>query len=227
MHDDRKLTEDRLARVLRERIRPAVYSRTAPLTVEAWHAPGEPVAPAQGVAAQYGPAAVGEAWGRPWGTSWFRFAGRVPAEWAGERVEAVVDLGFDDRPGFSAEGLMYLPDGTAVKGLHPYNKWLPIETPAAGGEDVLFYVEAASNPEIHPPVTYLGDPETAGDEPLYRLVKAELAVFDATVWELVQDLDVLGELMHELPLDQPRRWEILRAISRCLDAIDLYDVSGA
>jgi alpha-mannosidase len=225
VHDDRKLIEDRLDRVLRERIRPAVYPHTVPLSVEVWHAPGEPVLPAEGIAAQYQPTAVGDRWGPAWGTSWFRFTGVVSDEWAGQTVEAVIDLGFDrERPGFSAEGLVYRPDGTAIKGLNPRNQWVRLGAPASGGETVQFYVEAASNPEIVGPVTLLGDPRTAGDEPLYRLERAELAVFDETVLDLVLDLEVLGELMHELPVEDPRRWEILRTIERALDAINLQDV---
>ncbi|WP_166351437.1 alpha-mannosidase [Phytoactinopolyspora limicola] len=227
MHDDRTLIEDRLDRVLRERIRPAVYPETRQLTVAAWHAPGEPVPPATGLTSDYTPAAVGDRWGPPWGTTWFRLSGTIPPEWAGRTVEAVVDIGFTGPgPGFTAEGLVYLPDGSAVKGLHPRSRWVRIGEPAAGGEDVLFYVEAAANPVIHGPVTLLGDKSTAGDEPIYRLVQADLAIFDQTVWELVQDLDVLGQLMHELPVDQQRRWEILRSIGRALDALDLHDVNG-
>jgi alpha-mannosidase len=227
MHDDRQLIEDRLHRVLRQRIRPAVYSAAVPLSVEAWHSPDGPVPPADGLAAPYGPASVGDRWGPPWGTTWFRFTGRVPAEWAGRTVEAVIDLGFgQDGPGFAAEGLAYQPDGTPVKGLHPRSRWLRISDPVSGGEQVRFHVEAAANPKIEGPVTPLGDPRTAGDEPLYRLEQAELAVFEEVVWELVLDLEVLGELMLELPLEDPRRWEILRAISRALDALDITDVPG-
>ena len=37
-------------------------------------------------------------------------------------MEAVLDLGFaTTEPGFSAEGLVYRPDGTAVKALNPRN----------------------------------------------------------------------------------------------------------
>ncbi|NED93841.1 alpha-mannosidase [Phytoactinopolyspora alkaliphila] len=227
MHHDRELIENRLDRVLRERVRPAVYPHAVPLTVEVWHAPGEPLPPAAGLAAGYVPAAVGDPWGPAWGTSWFKFTGRVPAEWAGQTVEAVIDLGFSGGgPGFTAEGLVYLPDGTAVKGLHPRSRWLRIGEPAKGGDEVVFHVEAAANPLIKGPVTMLGEKSTAGDEPLYRLAQADLAVFDQNVWDLVVDLEVLGQLMHELPLDQPRRWEILHAINAALDALNLHDVNG-
>ncbi|MFD3581333.1 alpha-mannosidase [Streptomyces sp. NPDC058683] len=231
MHDDRSLVEARLRRVLDERIRPAVYPESVPLDVAVWHAPGEPVPVDEGLAAEPGPIEVGARWGAPWGTSWFRVTGTVPEEWAGRTVEALLDLGFDENmPGFQCEGLVYRPDGTPVKGLNPRNQWVRIGAPVAGGEQVRLHIEAASNPVIldyHPfRPTWLGDKDTAGHEPQYTLTRMDLAVFDETVWQLVLDLEVLGELMAELPADAQRRWEILRAVERALDAIDLQDVNG-
>ncbi|MER6748674.1 alpha-mannosidase [Streptomyces fungicidicus] len=231
MHDDRTLVEARLKRVLDERVRPAVYPESVPLEVAVWHAPGEPVPVAEGLAAEPEPVRVGARWGAPWGTSWFRVTGTVPEAWAGRTVEAVLDLGFDENmPGFQCEGLVYRPDGTPVKGLNPRNQWVRIGAPAEGGEEVRLHIEAASNPVImgyHPFLpTPLGDRDTAGSEPLYTLARMDLAVLDETVWQLVVDLEVLGELMAELPADSPRRWEILRAVERALDAVDLQDVNG-
>jgi alpha-mannosidase len=227
MHDDRRLVEGRLDRVLRERLRPAMHGEAVPLRVAAWHAPGEPVPVAEGLAADYQPVEVGAAWGRPWGTTWFSFQGKPPAAWAGHEVEAVIDLGFpEDAAGFCAEGLIYRPDGSPVRGLHPRQRSVRLERLAPAGGEVRFFVEAAANPRISGPRTLLGDTTTAGDEPLYRLGRAELAIFHAEVWELVQDLDVLGQLMLELPVESPRRWEIMRAIERSLDAVDLQDPAG-
>lgn len=231
MHDDRSLVESRLKRVLDERIRPAVHPRSVPLQAGIWTAPGEPVPVAEGLAAPRTPIAVGDAWGAPWSTSWLTVSGTVPEEWAGRTVEALIDLGFDaNMPGFQCEGLVYRPDGSPVKGLHPRNQWVRIAAPAAGGEEVLLHVEAAANPVIldyHPFLpTELGDRDTAGDRPRYRLARMDLAVFDETVWELVADLEVLGELMAELPVEGARRWDVLRAVERALDAIDLQDVNG-
>ncbi|MER6081559.1 glycoside hydrolase family 38 C-terminal domain-containing protein [Streptomyces sp. NPDC001833] len=231
MHDDRSLVEARLRRVLDERIRPAVYPESVPLDVAVWHATGEPVPVGEGLAAEPEPIAVGARWGAPWGTSWFRVTGTVPAEWAGRTVEALLDLGFDENmPGFQCEGLVYRPDGTPVKGLNPRNQWVRVGAPVEGGEQVRLHVEAASNPVIldyHPfRPTWLGDKDTAGHEPQYTLTRMDLAVFDETVWQLVVDLEVLGELMAELPADAQRRHEILRAVERALDAVDLQDVNG-
>ncbi|MFJ8311227.1 MULTISPECIES: alpha-mannosidase [unclassified Streptomyces] len=232
MHDDRGLVEARLKRVLDERVRPAVHPESVPLEVAVWNAPGEPVPVEEGLAAEPHPIAVGDLWGPPWGTSWFRVSGRVPEEWAGRSVEAILDLGFDENmPGFQCEGLVYRPDGTPVKGLNPRNQWVRIGAPVDGGEEVRLHIEAASNPVIldyHPFLpTQLGDQETAGTEPQYKLTRMDLAVFDETVWRLVIDLEVLGELMQELPVESARRWDILRAVDRALDALDLQDINGS
>ncbi|WP_369362845.1 alpha-mannosidase [Streptomyces sp. CG4] len=231
MHDDRTLVEARLRRVLDERIRPAVYPESVPLRVAVWHAPGEPVPVAEGLAAEPERIEVGARWGAPWGTSWFRVTGTVPEAWAGKTVETLLDLGFDENmPGFQCEGLVYRPDGSPVKGLNPRNQWVRVGAPAAGGEEVVLHIEAASNPVIldyHPFLpTRLGDKETAGSDPQYTLARMDLAVFDDTVWQLVMDLEVLGELMAELPVDSARRYDILRAVERALDAVDLQDVNG-
>ncbi|CAG6390959.1 glycosyl hydrolase-related protein [Streptomyces cocklensis] len=243
MHTDPTITEQRLDRMLSQRLRPAVHARCVPLTVEVWHVPGEPVPVATGLAADFGPARVGDRWGPAWSTSWFKITGRIPQEWAGLPVEAVLDLGFGTtEPGFSAEGLVYRQDGTAVKALNPRNTHLPVTAAAAGGEQLTYYIEAAANPVVmhsgpdqltfYPTplgdrAAWLHDADGAGDrDPLYRLRRMDLAVFDAGVFELVQDLDVLGQLMHELPEQSTRRWQLLRAIERALDAIDLQDIGG-
>ncbi|SHN29028.1 alpha-mannosidase [Streptomyces yunnanensis] len=231
MHDDRLLVEGRLARALGQHIRPAQYPARAPLRLEVWHVPGaEGTRPAaEALSAAYEPFAVEDAWGPPWSTSWFRLTGEVPAEWAGRRVEAVLDPGFtDDGPGFQAEGLVHDAVGVPLKGIHPRNRYVPVAAPARGGEQVRLLLEAAANPTVlrdfRP--TDLGDIRTAPRRPLYRFAAADLAVLDETVWQLILDIEVLSELMHELPVDRPRRHGILRALENMLDALDLHDVGG-
>ncbi|MEV7291814.1 glycoside hydrolase family 38 C-terminal domain-containing protein [Streptomyces microflavus] len=230
MHDDRPLVEGRLDRALQQFIRPAQYAARAPLTLSVWHVPGEPVPVAEALEAAYEPFTAGTEWGKPWSTSWFRLKGAVPREWSGSRVEVVVDPGFTGQgPGFQAEGMLYGHPGVPLKGVHPRNRHLTVAHPAAGGEPVDLLLEAAANPAVlehgfEP--TPLGDVRTAGDRPLYRFASADLAVLDEEVWHLVLDIEVLSELMRELPADRSRRHEILRALEAMLDALDLHDVSG-
>ncbi|RPK37658.1 glycosyl hydrolase-related protein [Streptomyces sp. NBC_01260] len=236
MHSKRRLTEQRLDRVLNQRIRPAAHARTVPVEIAIWSVPGEPVPVADGLAAPYEPVALGHRWGPAWSTSWFRISGRVPQEWAGLRVEAVIDLGFNvTGAGFSTEGLVYRADGSVVKALNPRNAYIPVADPAVGGEEFTYYVEAAANPNLnddHVP-SRTGDRPSwitgagSSSAPLYQLLRLDLAVFDAQVWELAQDLDVLGGLMHELPEADPRRWQLLNTIEQALDGIDLQDIAGS
>ncbi|PVC94307.1 glycoside hydrolase family 38 C-terminal domain-containing protein [Streptomyces sp. CS147] len=230
MHDDRTLVEGRLERALHQIVRPARYAARTPLTVSVWHVPGEPVPVAEAIGADFAPFTAGTEWGKPWSTSWFRLRGAVPEEWSGRRVEVVVDPGFTGQgPGFQAEGMLYDHLGVPLKGVHPRNRHLALAHPAAGGEPVDLLLEAAANPAVLEhgfAPTPLGDVLTAGDRPLYRFASADLAVLDEEVWHLVLDIEVLSELMHELPDDRSRRHEILRALESMLDALDLHDVSG-
>ena len=151
MHDDRVQVERRIDRMLAERLRPAVYGETAPLLLESWQAPGEPVPVSEGLervsTRRPRPARRG---GRPGAPPGSGSPARSPRSWAGHEVEAVVDLGFAlDRPGFSAEALAMRPDGSPIKALNPLSTWLPVGAPVQGGEQVEIYVEAAANPDIH------------------------------------------------------------------------------
>ena len=225
MHDKTLMIQSRLARMLVERIRPAVHRPVAELHVEAWHVgggQGEPVAPAVALNETYAPFRIGQPWGPPWGTSWFHLTGTIPTHAAGLRVEAVVDLGWAAHsPGFQAEGLVYRRDGSVIKGLNPLNGWIPLADEAAGGERVDLYVEAAANPMIQEPYlfrpTRFGEKATAGTDPIYRLARADVSVLQEQVWELVADLEVLGGLASSLAASDARRSEILFAVERSLD----------
>ncbi len=230
MHDRHLITEKRLERYLLERIRPARYGATAPFTVRAYSVPGEPISFDDALLAmvdgKFQPFEIGSPYGTAWSTTWFHCSGRVPHAWKGATVEARIDLGFGLAPGFQAEGLVWGPQGP-LRALNPLNHAIPLMMAAGGGEEFEFLVEAAANPMIGGPTfrpTPLGDPQTLPDTLLYALKRAELAVFHPEVVALVHDLDVLGDLVQELPLQAPRRPQITVAIGRALDALDLDDV---
>ncbi|HEX7305351.1 alpha-mannosidase, partial [Lentzea sp.] len=67
---------------------------------------------------------------------------------------------------------------------------------------------------------------TAGTEPLYKILKAELAVFQPQVWHLMLDIEVLRSLMGELSGHDPRRHKVLHALDRAMDALDLNEVAA-
>lgn len=227
MHDRIASGEERIAAFLTGRLRPALYPQRLPMDVGAWHIHGEPVAAEVALRADYTPFAVGEPWGKPWATTWFSTEATVPERWAGQRVEAVFDLGSGpDGPeggGGRAEGLVHDEHGIPLQGLHPHLGAVLIAASAAGGESVRLLVEAAANPYIEVDSgagARYGDPATAGDVPLYRLRRADLAVRDEDVWQLIHDVETLDGLMRALPVELPRRHEIRAALERAADAVD-------
>ncbi|WP_066518006.1 alpha-mannosidase [Curtobacterium ammoniigenes] len=234
MHHDEPLVHDRIARLVRDRIDPNVYRRRASVSITAWQVPDEPVPFEEAVRQQFAPIAVGDAWGgRPWGTTWFHVTGTVPEDFGtapGTRAELLVDLGFSARqPGFQAEGLVWRPDGSIVKGLEPLNTAVPLD--GGAGSQIDLYVEAAANPDIGGHFAYdptpNGSKRTAVTHPIYALRAIEVAEFDEEVFALQQDLWVLRRLMDELPTDGTRGADILRALERAADAIDPDDVHGS
>ncbi|UNX54917.1 glycosyl hydrolase-related protein [Georgenia sp. TF02-10] len=240
MHSSPQRVLDRAERVLRERIQPHVHTPLAPVEVAAHELGGEPVPVGWVVAdgaerVDFAPFAVPGAWGGVWTTTWFRVTGTVP-DGAGT-VELVLDLGwFDHSVGGHVEGLVYRPDGTVVKALHPRNGWVRLTGPGAS-PDVLtadgsfvLYVEAAANPLLLglPPFleTGLGAQVTPADDP-YVLRSAGLSRFEQEVWELARDVEVVKGLVEQTHDDDPRHWRLARALDAALDAWDEDDPSSA
>jgi len=146
VHDDRILVEKRIERELWQRILPHLYPERVPMSVEAWHAPGEPVGYDEAIAQRFEKFEVGTAWGRPWSTTWFRCTGDVPAAWIGDRIEAVVDFGFSSRgAGFQAEGLVWTADGP-LQGIHPRRTAVHLPEARPGTQTIV--IEAAANPNL-------------------------------------------------------------------------------
>jgi alpha-mannosidase len=145
---------------------------STPLELTAFCVRGEPISYADAIRGAFAPINVGDPWGPPWSTTWFRVRGQVPKHRAGQRVIACFDLGFDGPTGFTCEALAW-KDGKPWRGVDPNHRWLPID-----GSEVDFYLEAASNPrateagpEPAPSMLALRD----SPEPAFVLRQAELA----------------------------------------------------
>lgn len=217
MHSDRDLVEKRIRRELWERVLPLVHPDRRPLTVAA--------GPDLDQLEAFEP---GSSWGAPWATTWFELTGDIPADWAGARVEAVIDLGFHQRAaGFQCEGLVVdvATDGTVtpLQGIHPRRTNYAVESRPG---PVRLRVEAASNPmfaQFTP--SPLGSLHTAGDRPLYRFREASIVVVDPEAEALAYDIEVLDGVMRSLASDDPRRARLLRTLAATLDRVP--DIAAA
>ncbi|MFI8632725.1 alpha-mannosidase [Microbacterium sp. NPDC077663] len=235
------LVLERVDRFSGEYLDRAVVADRRPLQVSAWQVPDRGELPGEPVSvermrrdAAFAPVEAGHRWGRAWGTTWFTVEGEVPAEWSARdgRIELSLDLGFSQaKPGFQCEGLVRTTEGVVVKGLEPRNHHVPVAS--APGERVVFTVEAAANPDLSggddfkSPLAFaptpLGDPSTAGPQPLYRLGRMEVRLVDETVERLRREVIVLVGLARELVDSDPRRARILDGLERALYALDPDD----
>jgi alpha-mannosidase len=198
-------------------VKPARWPEQVEVAIAANHLHGEPVGHADAVAGAFLPFGVGERWGPDWDTTWFHITGTVPASWAGRTCALLVHLGYGGGTGFGAEGQVWI-DGVPTQGISPNHREVVIAEPAAGGEAVDLYVEAASNPPV------LGErrgelfaPDPHG-EPRLVLRRCHLAVVDRAVEALVRRWTLVREC--GTWLGGARADEALVALDRAAAAIE-------
>ncbi|MCO5317493.1 MAG: glycosyl hydrolase-related protein [Microthrixaceae bacterium] len=240
MHDSSRITENRVNRLLMERLAPAETLHRQPLEVSALHLEGEPCRVDELPREGFERVSPGDRWGPPWGTTWFDVRGdsAPPDDPHGPHgLEVSVEIGFGGAmAGFQAEAALYV-DRRIVCGIHPRRRRLPLSlvvpsTPAGGGDDtrqpIRFLVEAAANPDLTTSFTAsgLGDPATAGGSPLYTFGGVDLVTYDREVRRLVTELATLNELVHVLERGSRRRQRLTEILRRCVERIDLDDVPG-
>lgn len=225
-------------RFMHDRILPLIERTVVRCEVGVFHNAGEPepsgdfIRRANAGEVQFEPARFGETWGTTWGTTWFKVSGTVPAEVLAseEPLELVADLGWSDVfVGGQGEGLVYTPDATILKGLHPKNTWVRVRGEGARKDLIsedgsfLFYIEAAYNPQLDrlPALkTDLGYGPTGKADVHYPLRRLDLCIFDEEQWNYWLDLDVVCSLLEQLEADSMRYWRLMKAMQRSLN---LYD----
>lgn len=235
----------RADRVMRQRLVPYVHETLSHCQLRAFANEGEPEQSADFLArvrenkVDFLDFMVPGAWGTIWGTTWFEVRGRIDRESVkGRAVELVVDLGWKRHrgPGFQAEGLCYRPDGSVIKAVNPDNCWIPlidangvanVELDDAGRFTV--YVEAASNPlvEADLPFAPMNLGERADGRPSdYVLTTMDVCAFNQNVFDYLMDLETVTSLMRELKDDDPRYWQLAKALQRSLNTYDERDIVG-
>ncbi len=187
---------------------------SAPLELSAFLVRGEPVTFEEAMSGSYQPFQVGEAWGPPWSTTWFRIRGRVPDEWVGKPVVAMFDLGFTASTGFTCEALAW-KEGRPWRGVDPNHRWLPVDDP-----EFDFYLEASaipmateSGPEPAPSMLALRESQ----EPAFTFKQAELVILEpepATGQSPLDSSHVITAVGHA-HIDTAWEWPVREAKRKC------------
>lgn len=120
--------------------------------------------------------------------------------------------------------------------MNPDNCWIPlidangvanVELDDAGRFTV--YVEAASNPlvEADLPFAPMNLGERADGRPSdYVLTTMDVCAFNQNVFDYLMDLETVTSLMRELKDDDPRYWQLAKALQRSLNTYDERDIAG-
>lgn len=218
-----RVFEERITVAVGRIIEPLLYPEKCPMQVEAMKVGGEPIPYEEAIARPFTPFNEGGDWGAKWDTVWFHFTGVVPAEWGGKPVVALINLSFEEGEGFGREGLVY-QCGVPTIAVNRNRSAVPLLEAAQGGEKIDFYVEAAANPVAQ---MFWGDedlllPEYDG-EPLFSLKESKLATYNPEAFQLKMDFEACRQAMMELPENEARRGQLLRALNKACDALDLGD----
>ena len=207
-----------------EQLLAAIEREGVALELSAFLVRDEPIPFSDAVGGEFKPFRVGDSWGPPWSTTWFHLRGRVPPEWSGQRVVAVLDIGFEGRhTGFTCEALAWR-NGKPWRGVDPNHRWLPINS-----SEVDFYLEAAAiatavvaGPAEAPSMIAL----RRSSEPAFVFRQAELRIQDPAARKVALDFKVLHELMTSLP-DGDRRTELTDALDRFARSDDAAELETA
>lgn len=225
----------RLRRLINQRVRPFMVTNAQQMTVEASPELFESI-PFDDVASlplrQF---TIGEPWGRPWHTVWFKLSGHVPAledskNTGAQQFVAHIDLGFSGRgDGFQVEGLVW-QNGRRLQAVQPDRRLIPVEISATDSTFEI-WVEAAATPIVaghesgYGP-TPLGDPSTAGSSFLYNLRRAELGVFHPDVFDLTVILHSVMDLLIAMDDHEPQRPRLFAMVEEIESILDRSDVPG-
>lgn len=237
---------ERCTRIMQQRVEPHIHTTLTSCVVRAFNNPGEPepsgefLAKVRAGEIEFTPFTVPGEWGTTWGTTWFEVSGHIDRESTKEcKVELEVNLGWLDYrgPGFQSEGLVYRVDGTAIKSANPRNHWIPLiyedgTTAVDINEqgDFTVYIEAAANPFVEGPTpfspTELGEKATGTRDFPYTLSRMDVTVFNKDVFAYYMDLETVSSLICELNDDDPRYWQLAKALQRSMNVYDERDIDG-
>jgi len=181
----------------------------------------EPISFADKDKYEFKPIAKGAVWGTNWQCAWFHLSGQIPEKWAGETINAHLNLG--------GEALVFSEKGIPLQGITNnsvfladfINEHFPLCSSAKGGEQIELWLDAGANG--YAGMQMSGHPRLDDDIPEGKTVGQlhflELCTVDEDVWELGIDIEVALSLLATYTKENYRYRQILMTLS---EAMDIY-----
>ena len=176
-----------------------VYSDSSPIKDFSFWETKDHVTVEEAAKKTFKPCKLGQQWGGPWSTAWFRARFAMPASMAGKSVIARFDL--------QGEGVAFIDDVPAV-GISGTRNEVTLPRDARAGRKFEILIESGNN---------------TGAGPLAersRVAMAELTVVNQEVMQLFHDLRFLNGVMQNLDQSSPRYAEIRHILAKATNAID-------
>lgn len=203
------LTLGRIGRFIDNTIQPLIYGSRIPLQIEVCNEPYATQAEAE--KGQYAPVEVGYGYGPAYTTHWFRVSGRVPKEWAGQKVVVAAALG--------SESTIWIGN-SPVWGLDGPHAEYELTEGAKGGDKVELYIQSyTGNPQCRVHLKELPR------EPIVaRIDHADLVVVHPEIRALYYDLEFARKLLSTIDKADPAHATLMRALN---DVCNRFVVDGA
>ncbi|ERI94521.1 glycosyl hydrolase family 38 protein [Clostridiales bacterium oral taxon 876 str. F0540] len=204
--------------VFKERVEEKIYSKIALLNINAW-VTEEPVHFKERTKGKYISLNLEDSWGELWDCAWFNFTGAVPKSAAHNKIVLLIDL--------SGEACIFDEDGCPIQGLtnvssefdltlgRPGKRVVHFLNDAQGGEKIDIWADAGCN-------DLFGNYRDSG-----KIKEAHIAILNEKMHQLYYDIEVLQELMEQLPEDSPRHQRILFSLFAAFKTMINYDEEEA
>ncbi|XP_043933120.1 alpha-mannosidase 2C1 [Protopterus annectens] len=197
-------------------LRGRLYSSRCPLDFLSSFLTSKRISYTEAIKQEFKPANVGDSFGPTWWTCWFKVQLTIPKDWNGKEVHFLWES--------DGEGMVWR-DGHPVQGLTTEGqKTSYILTECLKTEDphsMILYVEVACNGLFGAGQGSMIAPPDANKK--FYLQKAELAVFNGDVHELLMDFEILIDMAKLLGEGNQRSFQALYTANQMVNMCDVQD----
>ncbi|KAM9313462.1 alpha-mannosidase 2C1 [Gastrophryne carolinensis] len=197
-------------------LRGRLYGETCPVDSLSCFLTKERISYEDAIKGDFQPAQVGHTFGPTWWTCWFKVQLNIPKPWSGQEVHLIWES--------DGEGLVW-KDGSPVQGLTKEGeKTSYILFRSLKEEDphsMTLYIEMACNGLFGAGQGGMIAP--VDPDKMFTLQKAELAVFNRSVEDLLLDFEILHDLAKLLGEDNQRSYQALYVANRMVNLCDVND----
>jgi alpha-mannosidase len=202
----------------KDKVDQSIYKNIEELKISAWITK-EPVAFEEKLAGKEISIGIGDSWGELWDCAWFNFKGVVPKEAAGKKIVLLIDI--------SGELCLFDEKGCPMQGLTNVSSEFDLSL-GKPGKRVVGFCENAKGEES---IDIWGD---AGCNDLFGYYRDSGSIKEAYIAECLEemrklyyDIEVLSELMQNLPEDCARYHSIMISLFEAAKLMLKFDEEEA